>query len=145
MTLLERAMALLDREHTAGIATVATDGSPWACNLRYAVLAGPGLRLALLTDPSSAHVQHWTANPAVAIAVYAHPDTPLSVVRGLQMRGRAWLGEGGEGADAFQERFADMTVTAGPQRLYVIEVGWLRLVDRTVTPAVSEMTLESPP
>jgi len=144
MTLLERAIALLGDVHTAGIATVATDGSPWASNLRYAVLPSHGLRLAVLTDPSSTHVQHWTANPTVALSIFALPDTPLRVVRGLQMRGRASLDGDGEGAEAFQERFADMTVTAGPQHLYVIEVGWLRLVDRTATPAISEITLETP-
>lgn len=122
--------ALLDREHTLSVATVDEHGAAWACNLYFARLPPPGLSLVVLTDPRSAHARHWTDGAAVALTVFAHPDTPRSAVSGVQMRG---VVTGGDpvAAERFLARFPGSEEVASRQRFYRIKVGWIRLLDRS--------------
>ncbi len=122
--------ALLDREHTLSVATVDEHGFAWACNLYFARLPPPGLSLVVLTDPDSAHARHWEHCARVGLTVFAHPDTPRSVVSGVQMRG---VVTGGDpvAAERFLARFPGSEEVASRQRFYRIKVGWIRLLDRS--------------
>lgn len=127
---LDAVRRLLAEAHTAGVATVADDGTPWAVNLYFAALPEPGLRLVVLSDPSSAHVRHWRARPEVALTVYGQPDTPRLAVRGVQMRGR--VGETAEATarPAYLARFPDATEALATQTPFLIEVDWVRWLER---------------
>lgn len=126
--MLSGAVALLSAEHTAGVATVADDGTAWASNLYYAPLAGP-LRLVVLTAPASAHARHWQRRPQVAVTVFAHPDRPREHVRGVQLVGVCRRADPSE-RNAYLARFPEADELTG-QLPYTIEVSRLRLLDRS--------------
>ena len=128
---LDRVRQLLADEHTAGLAAVTADGMPWAANLYFALVPGPGLRLAVLTDPASTHAELWQQRSPVALTVFAHPDTPRDQVRGLQLRGLCQALDSAEVRAAYRSRFPDAPDTGGVQTYFVIDMHWARLVDRT--------------
>lgn len=131
MDLEEQVRRLLAAEHTAGLATVTSDGMPWAANLYFAVLPGPGLRLAVLTNPASTHAKLWQGPAPVALTVFGHPDTPRDKVRGVQLRGLCRALDSPEVRAAYRSRFPDAPDRDGIQSYFVINVSWARLVDRS--------------
>lgn len=130
MSLIAKARQLLATEHTASIATVSPDGDPWISNLYYALLPAPGISLAVLTAADSAHARHWQNHPLVAVSVFSHPDVPRSEVRGLQLLGHCKLGGGQQVKQSYLTRFPDAATLPGSQSYYVVDVSWLRLLER---------------
>jgi uncharacterized protein YhbP (UPF0306 family) len=136
---LSHAKDLLQAEHTLAVATIGPDGSPWVANLYFAVIPPPAdknvLQLCVLTSPESQHARHWDANGEVALAVFGHPDFPRQSVKGLQMKGRCVsVNEAQDESDAvrcYRARFPDASQVEAGQTYYVIEVSWLKWLDRS--------------
>lgn len=129
-TVLAAVRGLLAEAHTAGVATVADDGTPWAVNLYFAALPEPGLRLVVLSDSSSAHVRHWRMRPRIALSVYGQPDTPRHAVRGVQMRGRVEETADPTARAAYLARFPDATDALATQAAFLVEIDWVRWLER---------------
>ncbi len=75
--------AFLAGQNTAGLATVADDGSPHAANVWYA--PDDRLNLYFVSSPASAHSRHLARHPQAAVTVFAPTDRPQDI-RGLQMQ-----------------------------------------------------------
>lgn len=137
--ILNQAKELLQAEHTLSIATIGPDGSPWIANLYFALVPSPAgknlLQLCVLTSPESHHARDWNANGKVALAVFGHPDFPRQSVKGLQMKGYCVsvnkAQEESEAVRAYRARFPDASQLEAGQAYYVIEVSWLKWLDRS--------------
>lgn len=138
-SVLGQAKELLENEHTLAVATSQPDGSPWIANLYFALVPPSAsesrVRLCVLTSPESQHARHWEATGQVALAVYAHPDFPRQEVKGLQMKGHCLPAKDAPDAqaaiEAYRTRFPDAPEVEAGQSYYLIEVSWLKWLDRS--------------
>jgi hypothetical protein len=136
--LADRIAALLDAHHVMSLATLGPDG-PHAANLFY---ARDGFTLFWVSDPASRHSVELDADGRVA-ATIARDHADVSMIRGLQIRGRArrLVDDAGrirargvlEARFAFLEMLADDDVRDGYQRadFYRLDVGRFVLIDNT--------------
>ncbi|NOZ71473.1 MAG: pyridoxamine 5'-phosphate oxidase [Chloroflexi bacterium] len=134
--MLSRIQRFLEEHNTLSLATVDSEGVPFACSLFYTF--GPDLTLYFLSDPKTAHAQHLKDGAAVA-ATIAHDNQEWQTLQGLQLRGVALpCSEPDEeeiARDLYNKRFpfiAKAEVLAGPlgrARYYKIVPTWIRLID----------------
>lgn len=139
MAIIQAVRDLLADQHTAGIATVDPEGLPAAANLYYA-LADAGADLVVRTDPSSAHATNWLRSPVVALTVFAHPDTPRAVVRGVQLRGVVVGADRGD-EQLYDRRYPQARDAAPADAYFRIAVNWCRLLDRVAGIVAEEVVV----
>lgn len=131
MTEEARLRALLDEHVVLHLAT-AGDGGPHAAPVFFARV-GDSLDLTWLSAPHVLHSRHLAADPACAASV--GPSAPsLALIEGVQLRGRAAIGDRALLRAAWLTRFplaAPMVAAAPDHAFWVLRPTWVRLV-RTV-------------
>lgn len=130
---------------TAALGTCGGDGSPHVANVQYAAAppapgkSSGGFGLLWVSKPEALHSEQLTANPRVAVAVYAHLDDAANI-HGVQMRGTAEvISAGGEAWHAAWEAYTAKFsfVASGPQYRAAVEAQafyrftpeWVRWID----------------
>lgn len=115
------------------LATAGHDGQPHSAEVYFA--AGDDLRLYFFSEATSQHAQDLAHNPR-ASATITPPASSWEEIRGLQMRGEAYvLPEGAQceaGWRIYRTRFpfvAALGEEVARNALYVFIPDWIRLVD----------------
>ncbi|MEM1212452.1 MAG: pyridoxamine 5'-phosphate oxidase family protein [Planctomycetota bacterium] len=128
---------------TAALGTCGEDGEggvPHVANVQYAAAPDSGgFGLLWVSKPEALHSAQLTANPRVALAVYAHIDDAANI-HGVQMRGTAEVIPAGGAAwhaawEAYTAKFS--FVASGPQYREAVEAQafyrftpeWVRWID----------------
>ncbi len=135
--ILQEAATLLADCRTASLATVDSNGQPYAANIQY--VHDDRLHLYFVSSEDSGHSQHIAARPDVAVTVYHHEDAEPGTIRGLQLHGRvAAVTDEREQDSALTQYLSKFSFIADSHKLrgaverqtiYCFAPTWLRLID----------------
>ena len=129
----KRVRALLERENTLVLATIADDTTPVATPLFY--YSDNEGNVYWLSSPDSRHSRNLSARPAVAVAVFAQVGD-WKEIRGVQMEGTAEAVTDPATREAilvlYRRRLAlgsELDEAIGHSTMYVFRPAWWRYVD----------------